>query len=721
MGLKKALPFALSFLLTIFTLSFSRPSYAAVSVSPNTTQDFGTIDVGAASSPVVFTVTISGLAEKVVGVDLDDNVNYTITADNCPGKTTTDASCTFSVRFNPTSAGVKNSSVRVTSVFDIKTVSLTGTGADNPVAVVNPSAMDFGTIGVGSTSEPLTAIVTNTGSTDLTITANPSISGADAAQFAILNPANACVSGTVLSPGESCPVEVTHSPNDTIADTASLDIPTDDVNLAVVLSGNGLIGPGVALNPSSLSFGSIGVGNSSDPQIVQLTNNGTSTLNVTSLSLATGTDFEIIGNTCDGQALAVNAGCVFQVVFRPTTDTPNPLMDSVDIVSDASTSPDSLAVDGTGVFGPAVVLIPDPMTFPDPQVVGTTSEVRLVTVHSTGTTPVENLTIGALDSGVDFRILQDACSGLTLPVGSNCAVLVTFTPTTTGALSDFFMVSADNGVSEQADLNGTGVQSAISSSGTGVFGTVNVGSQGGPNTITVTNTSTTASLNIGSLQQVGADPDQFAIANDNCSNAVLAPSPGPGNTCTFQAQFNPTAAGVFTDSVQIPNDSATPNFSVALSGTGLAPGVALAQFNPSVIDFDLTLPETGSASEVQTTTITNVGTSNLTITSLALGGVDAGAFSQTNNCDGNTLAAGDSCTATVTFATALGGDFNATLMVTSNSAGTPFAVLLGSARSDATGGGCSLNRASQAQIPLAGLACFGLGLVGAVWLRRRDS
>jgi len=583
-------------------------------------------------------------------------------------------------------------------------------GGSGAITVPATDPFDFGSVNVGETSVFQTFTLEEQNGFDMKVF---SVAVSDQVNFTILN--ETCT-GAVLNSGgpSSCDVDVVFNPTDDGLYSVQLLFATDAVSPT-----NGQIVWGLQ-GTGPIDFGQIGVGQSSQAQVVQLTNTGTTDLTMNAdaeIDPLSNLDFSVVSTTClSGTVLSAHEDCVTLVVYAPSSlGVASP---SGSLVFDTDAGLASVTLDGEGILGPAMSIVPDPMNFPD-QLVGTASEARLVEVRSVGTAPLTNISVSSLATGTNFSVLQDNCDGQDLAVGASCMLQVTFTPDDAILFNDSLDVSADNVSTETVDFSGTGIQSAISSSGSGAFGSVNVGAQGGPNTITLTNTSATASLNLGNLQQVGANPNQFAIANDNCSNAVLAPSPGPGNTCTFQALFLPTSGGSFTDSVLVPNDSATPNFAVALSGTGAVPGVALAQFSPTVLDYDLTLPETGSASEAQTVTITNIGTSNLTITSLSLGGTDAGAFSQTNNCDGQTLASGDSCTATVTFSSSVVGDFNATLLVASNSSGTPFLVLLGSARSDATGGGgCSLG-AAQSRLPGAAFAVFGLALAGAATLRRR--
>lgn len=79
--------------------------------------------------------------------------------------------------------------------------------------------------------------------------------------------------------------------------------------------------------------------------------------------------------------------------------------------------------------------------------------------------------------------------------------------------------------------------------------------------------------------------------------------------------------------------------------------------------------EAGTIASAQTVTLGNPGTGTLTINSIAIGGANASDFSQTNTC-GTSLAAGASCTITVSFAPSGGGFDVATLAVTDSAATT---------------------------------------------------
>ena len=124
---------------------------------------------------------------------------------NCGSSLPAGASCTIKVAFNPSAEGVLTGSVMITddAANSPQTIPLTGIGT---VVQVTPPALNFGDQTVGTTSDPQTATITNTGSTDLHI-AGVAIRGTNFGDFA-----ETTTCGTKLAAGGSCAVNVTFTP-----------------------------------------------------------------------------------------------------------------------------------------------------------------------------------------------------------------------------------------------------------------------------------------------------------------------------------------------------------------------------------------------------------------------------------------------------------------------------------------------------------------------------
>ncbi|HEV2655692.1 MAG TPA: choice-of-anchor D domain-containing protein [Ktedonobacteraceae bacterium] len=121
---------------------------------------------------------------------------------------------------------------------------------------------------------------------------------------------------------------------------------------SVALSGSGttaLAAPVVNLNQAGLSFGDQQVNTTSAASTVTLTNSGDATLIISGIAVS-GTDSGdfALSNPCPNTLIA-GASCTFHVTFTPTvTDSRSA---SVTITDNASGSPHTVALSGTGVTG----------------------------------------------------------------------------------------------------------------------------------------------------------------------------------------------------------------------------------------------------------------------------------------------------------------------------------------------------------------------------------
>jgi hypothetical protein len=312
-------------------------------------------------------------------------------------------------------------------------VSLSGTGIA-PGVNLTPSSLTFAAQNVGTTSAVQTVTLSNNGTATLSIT-KIATSG-DFAQT------NNC--GTTLAPNASCTINVTFTPTAIGSRTGALSV-TDNASgspQSVSLSGTG-VAPLVCLSPAIINFAGHNVGTSSTLSVM-LTNCGNAALVITSIT-ATG-DFSQ-SNNCVG-TLAVNASCVINVTFTPTT---TGLRTGVlSLTDNAPGSPQSVGLSGTGTT-PGASLSPPSLTF-GPQGVGTTSPAQTVTLTNSGTGP---LTITNIAISGDFA--QTNTCGNTLAAGASCPIQVTFTPTTTGTRTGTLSVTDNAAGSPQlASLTGTG-------------------------------------------------------------------------------------------------------------------------------------------------------------------------------------------------------------------------------------------------------------------------
>jgi hypothetical protein len=105
--------------------------------------------------------------------------------------------------------------------------------------------------------------------------------------------------------------------------------------------------PTADLSPTSISFGNVTTGTTTGTSTVTLTNNGSVTLNISSIAKGGSdtTKFSLT-NGCS-TTLAASASCTFTVSFSPTAVTSYSA--NITVTTDASTSPDLVTLTGAGV------------------------------------------------------------------------------------------------------------------------------------------------------------------------------------------------------------------------------------------------------------------------------------------------------------------------------------------------------------------------------------
>src|SRR5262249_19147351 len=154
--------------------------------------------------------------------------------------------------------------------------------------------------------------------------------------------------------GANCKVGVKFAPTTTGAKSANVSVADNAAGSpqTVPLTGTGVT-PATTFAPTSVAFGNQAVGTTSATTNVQLSNTGTGTLNVNSIT-KTGTDttqFNLVAATSGTQcnlgaafALAAGANCSFGVQFAPTSMGAKSA--NVSVADDAPGSPQTIALFG---------------------------------------------------------------------------------------------------------------------------------------------------------------------------------------------------------------------------------------------------------------------------------------------------------------------------------------------------------------------------------------
>lgn len=427
--------------------------------------------------------------------------------------------------------------------------------------------------------------------------------------------------------------------------------------------------PGVSFSPTSLTFSNQAVGTSSSSQPVVLTNNGSATLTIS--SIATTGDFSQT-NTCAG-TLAPALSCTISVTFTPTLN--GVRSGSVVVTDDASGSPQTVSLTGTGFTPtPIVSFSPTSLSFAN-QIVGTSSASQPITLTNTGNS---SLTVTSLTASGDFS--QTNNCGASLAASASCTINVTFTPTVQGArVGSITLVDNAAGSPHTVGLTGTGVAPGVTFNPSSLtFPSQAIGVPSTPQSMTLTN-SGNAVLNITSITATGD------FSRTTTCGATLA----IGANCTVTVTFTPTVAGTRNGTITVvDNAPGTPHIASLIGGgftaglvisgnltvagsitfsvapVSVAPVMGIAP--PSLAFGSVTI---GNLSTMGLT-ISNTGTAPLNITSIVL--ANTSAYSQTNNC--TVVPPGTNCVINVTFSPLSTGAINTTITIFADDAASPHIV-----------------------------------------------
>jgi hypothetical protein len=600
--------------------------------------DFGLVPVGTSktlpdtlSNNTTSSITVSSIQGLGSG--------FQITGITLPLAVAAGKSVPFNVQFQPTDPGDPTA-----------TISFIGQNAQSYVSVVasgngvlagnlslNPAQIAFGSVKVGS-NQTSTVTLSNNGSADLTIT-QATMSGAGFSMSNLSLP-------LTLHVGNTASATITFAPTGggNFSGSASIATTSNGINdsIALSFSGAGVAASGVlSPNPSSLSFGTVQVGNNSSLSET-LTNTGGSALTISQATM-TGAGFSISGLSVP-VTVAAGQSISFHVAFAPTSA--GAASGALSVVSDGLNSPLNISLSGIGVAAGALTASPSSANFGS-VTVGNKQTVP-VTVTNTGGTTVTVSRATASGSGFSF-------TGPSLPVtlngGQSTSFGAIFTPSATGAASGTLTINSNaNNATLSVALSGTGVAAGqlVSNPSSLSFGNIQVGASKSLSG-TLTNSGGT-SLTISAATASGSG---FSL-----SGLTLPLTLSAGQSTSFTVLFSPKASGAVSGSVSITSTGSNSTLSVPLSGAGVAAGTLAA--NPTSLAFGSV--QVGNSANLAET-LTNTGESTLTLSAAAASG---SGFGMSGLALPLTLSAGQSTSFTVVFSPTASGAASGTVNITSN-------------------------------------------------------
>jgi len=446
---------------------------------------------------------------------------------------------------------------------------------------------------------------------------------------------------------------------------------------------------GVNASPTALTFSPTVVGSTSAAQSVTVANPTSAAAAVSSIT-ASGPFAET--NNC-GSSIAANSSCTVNVTYTPTAA--GAATGSVTINAGGVTNTVSLSGTGTAP-GPVLSASPASLSFPSTDV-GSSATTQTVTVTNTGTTAATVSSVAVTGA------YSQTNNCATIAVNGSCTVTVKFTPT-----------AATNTGTLTVNSNANNTPLTVGLSGAGITPTTNIALNQPvtassdyesyvPANVTDGNTSTywestdgagypqTITVDLGSTQSIGSVtldlPPSSAWSTRTETLSVL----GSTNDSTFSQlvgsagyTFNPSTGNTVT--ISLPSGTSDRYVELSFTGNTGWSAAQLSEFevfpggsstggasaltaSPSSESFGN--ENVGSTSSSQSVTVTNPGSSAVSMSSIGV----TGPFGESNNC-GTSLAAGASCTVGVTFAPTATGAATGTLSVNSSAPGSPLTVAL---------------------------------------------
>lgn len=445
---------------------------------------------------------------------------------------------------------------------------------------------------------------------------------------------------------------------------------------------------GVTSAPGALNFGSVATGSTSAAQTVTVSNPTSSAAAVSSIS--TSGDFSQT-NTC-GSSIAANGSCTVSVKFSPAAA--GSRTGNLTVTAGGNTS--TVTLSGTGVApGPILNANPGALSFAS-TTVGATTAAQTVTISNSGTA---SATISAVSASGDFS-QSNNCA--TLAVGASCTVNVTFHPSASGTRTGTLTVTSNaNNSPSTIGLSGSGIGSDTNVAA-GKTGSASSSSNPYvPANLTDADASSYwessgafpqwAQVDLGAATSIGKVVLKLPPSTDWATRTETLSVQGSTDGTNFSTivgstgyTFDPASG----NTVSIPFTATTAryvrvnitantgwsagqlsDFEVFPAGSGGGTSSASLAASPASLSFASTT--VGSTSAAQTVTVHNSGTAAASVSGVSV----SGDFAQTNTC-GSSIAAGASCTVSVTFHPSAAGSRTGSVTVSSNATNSPTTVAL---------------------------------------------
>lgn len=393
-----------------------------------------------------------------------------------------------------------------------------------------------------------------------------------------------------------------------IVNDGTVNSAADSMNVVNTLS---VATPNIVLSPATFDFGSALVGTTQTGYIA-IQSNGDAILNVSGLSISgpDAANFVVVGPATPFSVI-VGRQTLVEIAYTPDAA----LVDSasLDVASDDPDTPVASApLAGTGLAGQG-----------DINLASLTLDIGDVEVGATGSGNLVIQNVGTADltvTGLTVTGSTDFTIGTAVPfviaAGYQNVVPVSFTPSATGPASGNLAIDSDDVDEPTVNValggNGTSTPTVADinlSPATLDFGSPMVGSTVRGDAY-IQNVGT-GDLNVSGLAITGST--DFQILSGSATPFVIR----PGRQVKVRLSFTPSVGGAIAGGLQVTSDDPVdPTIALPLSGSGSA-GVADVNLPVTSYDFGSILVGQNQNGFLA---IQNVGTSDLTVTSLGLTG-----------------------------------------------------------------------------------------------------
>jgi hypothetical protein len=548
--------------------------------------------------------------------------------------------------------------------------------------VLSTDELDFGIVTSLDPTSTRTLTVSNLSAVSQTFTSQQDLGASDPA-YTVAETATDCASGGaagvhVLAAAASCHISlgitVTSANGEDEAVHAAWTIGARDV----LLTGFAQAGA-IHLSAEEIDFGTQFLGNTLRfPRYLYLSNNSSTPIQHTEVSLPTGSPFGLI-DSCPS-ILEPHSVCQIALSYlsavTPSYDATTLELDSgTSVLVTGATMPQTSPAGNT--TNPSLSVSASTLTFPTPVVVTQlAATLQILTIANAGTSSFP-ITFAV---GGDFNIVN-GCPSL-LGAGDSCLVQVGFAPSQPGQREGVLSVTAGNGFTPAyVSLNGTGAAILPANDGTLELGQTLVGEpvvtwfKVQQPIVSLTVATNSSLFGVALVPDTGSGHGSLAassfsqIVTSNCNN------------CWLGVQFFPNVLGSQTATLVLTSTVGGNPYQLTMEGTALpVVGLLLA---PMVQDFGPIAVH--SSSGIMTFTLTNAlaSASAVTVQSVTVNGDFSIA---TNNSGGDScvgpLASTASCFVQVAFSPTGVGDRTGTLTFVT-AAGTVTAALSGYGSADA--------------------------------------